>query len=324
MDLPGSDERGVRRAADEFAAAEAGRGGRQGRDSRSPAAPSALDAMLAGRSGAPGVRDVLEALKPREAQLLLLRARAVWRTGNWRGRWGSRRLRLARCWRGRKRNLSVSSAHVTENTYDGMLAGRRTTGLPGSRTGPPGDMQRVAAHLGECAKCDGLCTELAARAAHVAALMELLPEWSEAAVRPAGRPAVVPVRRMPRPSWIGIAVAVAAGLALAVYLKQDRPVPRAQVRPTVQVPEIASPAVAIAAEEVSAVVAAPAAPRRTRRVRETTPDPAYFVALDDEPFESGVIMRVDVKPGNLQADIVFGPDGRAHAFRLVNASQRNY
>ena len=47
------------------------------------------------------------------------------------------------------------------------------------------------------------------------------------------------------------------------------------------------------------------------------------MALDDEPFESGVIMRVDVKPGNIQADIVFGPDGRAHAFRLVNASNRN-
>ena len=48
------------------------------------------------------------------------------------------------------------------------------------------------------------------------------------------------------------------------------------------------------------------------------------MALDDEPFESGVIMRVDVNPGNVQADIVFGPDGRAHAFRLVNAAQRNF
>jgi hypothetical protein len=59
-------------------------------------------------------------------------------------------------------------------------------------------------------------------------------------------------------------------------------------------------------------------------VRPTAPEPAYFVALDDEPFESGVIMRVGVKPGNVQADIVFGPDGRAHAFRLVNATQRNF
>jgi hypothetical protein len=44
----------------------------------------------------------------------------------------------------------------------------------------------------------------------------------------------------------------------------------------------------------------------------------YFLALDDEPIESGVVMRVGVDPGNLQADIVFGPDGRAHAIRLVS------
>jgi hypothetical protein len=78
---------------------------------------------------------------------------------------------------------------------------------------------------------------------------------------------------------------------------------------------------------VAAVIPAPAVgsvPRRPRRVRPAAPEPNYFVALDDEPFESGVIMRVDVKPGNLQADIVFGPDGRAHAFRLVNATQRNF
>ena len=50
---------------------------------------------------------------------------------------------------------------------------------------PTEDMQRVAAHLGECTVCDGLCTELAGRAAHVSALMELLPEWTAAAPRPA-------------------------------------------------------------------------------------------------------------------------------------------
>src|ERR1019366_8794462 len=139
---------------------------------------------------------------------------------------------------------------------------------------PSEDMQRVAAHLGDCTVCDGLCRELAARAAHVSALMELLPEWGAA---------------MPR----------AAILARAPHRR-------------------------------GALVGLPPAPaehpaqRRPRRVRPTAPEPAYFVALDDEPFESGVIMRVGVKPGNVQADIVFGPDGRAHAFRLVNATQRNF
>src|ERR1035441_10991660 len=79
---------------------------------------------------------------------------------------------------------------------------------------PAEDMPRVAAHLGECTVCDGLCTELAARAARVSALLEVLPEWGEAMPRPAS-PARAPHRRA---TWAGIAVALAAGLALAAYL----------------------------------------------------------------------------------------------------------
>jgi hypothetical protein len=137
---------------------------------------------------------------------------------------------------------------------------------------------------------------------------------------------------MPRPpivarrsNWIGITVALAAGLAVAAYLMADRTPTQAIVLPApVPVPALADPPVATAAAEVIPAPVEPPAPRRVRRVRRPAPEQAYFVALDDEPFESGVIMRVDVKPGNVQADIVFGPDGRAHAFRLVNAAQRNY
>lgn len=187
---------------------------------------------------------------------------------------------------------------------------------------PTEDMQRVAAHLGDCTVCDGLCTELAGRAAHVSALIELLPEWTAAAPR-AAAPAK---RRVRRPNWVGIAVAAAACLALAVYLMPNRqPREEGLVLP-VRVPAAAPPPVSTAAAMTPAPVepAERPAPRRARRVRATAPEPAYFVALDDEPFESGVIMRVDVKPGNVQADIVFGPDGRAHAFRLVSASQRKF
>ena len=181
---------------------------------------------------------------------------------------------------------------------------------------PTGDMQQVAAHLGECRVCDGLCRELAARAAHVSALMELLPERGEAMPRPVG----VPRRRA---NWIGVAVALAAGLAVAAYLLPARHPRQILVRaaPTPAPP----PAVAAAAiAPAPARTPEPPPPRRPRRVHPTVPEPAYFVALDDEPFESGVIMRMDVTPGNVQADIVFGPDGRARAFRLVNATQRNY
>jgi hypothetical protein len=181
---------------------------------------------------------------------------------------------------------------------------------------PTEDMQRAAAHLGQCKVCDGLCTELAARATHVSALLELLPEWS--ATMP--RHAIVAKRR---PNWVGIAVALAAGLAITAYLMVDR-VPREAIVLPAPVPAFAPPPVATAAAEVIPAPVEPSAPRRARRARRPAPEPAYFVALDDEPFESGVIMRVDVKPGNVQADIVFGPDGRAHAFRLVNAAQRNF
>jgi anti-sigma factor RsiW len=181
---------------------------------------------------------------------------------------------------------------------------------------PTGDIQQVAAHLGECRVCDGLCRELAARAAHVSALMGLLPERGEAMPRP-----VISPRR--RANWIGVAVALAAGLAVAAYLLPDRHPPEALVRP---LPKPAPPALAAVTAIAPAPEQAPepSAPRRTHRARPTVPEPAYFVALDDEPFESGVIMRMDVTPGNVQADIVFGPDGRARAFRLVNATQRTY
>jgi hypothetical protein len=181
---------------------------------------------------------------------------------------------------------------------------------------PTEDMQQVAAHLGDCRVCDGLCRELAARAAHVSALMELLPEQGEAMPRLAR----VPRRRA---NWIGVAVALAASLAVAAYLLPDRHPRETLVRPA---PMPAPPAVAAVAAIAPAPAHTPESParRRPRRVRPTVPEPAYFVALDDEPFESGVIMRMDVTPGNVQADIVFGPDGRARAFRLVNATQRNF
>src|SRR4051794_29352065 len=124
---------------------------------------------------------------------------------------------------------------------------------------PTEEMQRVAAHLGECTACDGLCTELAARAAHVSALMDLLPEWTGTV---APRPAVVPVRRMARPNWIGIAVAVAACLALAAYLRPSRPVVEiAQVVPT------PAPQIAVLPESSSGVEITPlrATPVTTRR-----------------------------------------------------------
>jgi hypothetical protein len=57
--------------------------------------------------------------------------------------------------------------------------------------------------------------------------------------------------------------------------------------------------------------------------RRSAPPSEPFLALDDEPIESGIIMRVTV-PGSTPADIVFSPDGRARAIRLVSGNQRSY
>ena len=179
-----------------------------------------------------------------------------------------------------------------------------------------GDMQEVAAHLGECQACDMLCTELASRASRVSALMDLLPEFE------APRPRPVAVAARPQQHrWVPYAVALAACLALLAYLKPKPVEPAAGPRTE---PVIASnPPQPVAPAEtpvLAPVLAGGQSPRPVRQVRKTATPDMTFVALDDEPFESGIIMRVDVKPGNLQADVVFGPDGRAHAFRLVNAS----
>jgi len=190
---------------------------------------------------------------------------------------------------------------------------------------PAEDIRCVAAHLAECTACDNLCTELAARAAHVSALVELLDSPAVAARVGAWAP-----RPRPRPGWlpVGAAVALAAGLAIAGYLlPKHNPPPVAVIHaaPIIQAAQAihVAPMTAVA-EAVAAPPIAQLAPRRARSIRRAAAEPDYFVALDNEPFESGVIMRVDVKPGNVQADIVFGPDGRAHAFRLVNATQRNF
>jgi hypothetical protein len=206
---------------------------------------------------------------------------------------------------------------------------------------PAVDVELVAAHLGECPVCAGLCTELAARAAHVSALLDLLPEpvpeWSGAMARSV-RPTAGARATHSRARSIGIAAALAAGLAVAAYLLPNRH-PTDAVAHSARAPKpmlVSPPAPAPALAQVAAAgagtaigpaltpVPPPRRPHRARRPPSTAPEPAYFLALDDEPFDSGIIMRVAVKPGNLQADVVFGPDGRARAFRVINASQRNY
>src|SRR5205085_1072274 len=57
--------------------------------------------------------------------------------------------------------------------------------------------------------------------------------------------------------------------------------------------------------------------RRAAVPQETRSAAQPFVALDDEPIETGVVMRVGTESGGFQADVIVGPDGRAHAIRIL-------
>jgi hypothetical protein len=184
-------------------------------------------------------------------------------------------------------------------------------------------MDRVAAHLGECAECARLSAELAARAGRVGAQLEALLEALPEALPVPPLEWVTPETRRATGGrrWAGVAAALAAGLVLAALL-----LPRHQDAAAVAVPApVAASALPPNMAEHTAqplIVVAPARtaalPRKVRRpllpVRTVNNE---FLALDDEPIETGVVMRVGVEPGNVQADVVFGPDGRAHAIRLV-------
>ena len=179
----------------------------------------------------------------------------------------------------------------------------------------PEEMEGVAVHLGECQECTRLSAELAARAKRVGVWMEALPSPAPLAGMEWVAPA--PKRAAVRRWWIGLAAALAAGAVMASLVmsrhKDVVPVPApavASAPPAIEAPVVVAPPVQ---EAVSM-------PRRVRRPKPSVRAVSNeFLALDDEPIETGVVMRVDVQPGNVQADVVFGPDGRAHAIRLVSS-----
>ncbi len=182
---------------------------------------------------------------------------------------------------------------------------------------PAEDMKSVAAHLGECSSCDALCAELAGRAARVFALLDVLPEPERVMRR---KPE--PVRALSRWLWPGVAAAVAAGLAILSWIApkkvEPRPVPIVRL-PSPAPPEILAPVLPPEPLPASEASAKPSMARAVRNKQPTSAKPDYFLALDDQPIESGVIMRVAFGPGKAQADIVFDPGGRARAIRLVSS-----
>jgi hypothetical protein len=151
------------------------------------------------------------------------------------------------------------------------------------------ELTRAEAHLGQCDACAALQREVADRAERIDLLMVELSSSGEIVRRPSPRPHVW--------RWAVPSMALAAAL-LAVWLL-PRPSPRSEVAHS-----------------------APTKPPRRRSAHRRADQPeesllAGFVALDDEPIETAVIVRVTVDDGLAQADVIVGPDGRAHAIRMV-------
>jgi hypothetical protein len=189
---------------------------------------------------------------------------------------------------------------------------------------PLEEMTRLAVHLGGCAECHARYNELAGRAARVAALMETLE------VGPAVSPVVsnvvsAPAQRrfaMPRARPVATAsLALAAAAALAFMLLPKRTeAPKPAAAPHVA-PHVAP---ARAAMEQAAVQSDaspwPAPPSRARAKgprRVKPPNVQYYLALDDEPIDTGVVMRVALDGTAVQADVIFDAEGRPRAIRTV-------
>jgi hypothetical protein len=183
---------------------------------------------------------------------------------------------------------------------------------------PLDEMKRLTAHLAQCPDCSIRQRELGRRAARVSIWMDDLAETAPGPVR-------IPRRRGAWRKWAVAGLAAAAGLVIAMIPLARKPVTVVTVAPPSLV-QSAPPVMPVtpqpdAVPEVVPVMApsrvVPSRPAlRVRRGK--APQVEQFIALDNEPFETGLVVRVALGPDEVQADVVFSPDGRARAYRLVN------
>ena len=167
----------------------------------------------------------------------------------------------------------------------------------------------VASHLKVCSHCDGRYRELSQRALWVSNRMSALSE--ERALVAA---VVLPRRISHRRRWVVAGLSLAAALALAFVL-----LPRRHAAPVAQ-PAPAAGFATVLPQPLPAqpAVQAPKAPIHHVAARPRRPAPREeFLRLDDDPIETGTVIRVGAENGKVQADLLIGPDGRAHAIRMI-------
>ncbi len=182
---------------------------------------------------------------------------------------------------------------------------------------PPAEVASVTTHLNECAACVALRDELFARASRVANAMSILALTEMPVQFTAPVIAMRPVRSIWR--WAMPVAALAASLLIAMFLWSKHssvpaPAPdRAVVRTVPSRVPSRVPATPVVVE------AKFQKPRIARTGQPEKSETETFMALDDEPIETGMVVRVSTESGDVQADVIVGPDGRAHAIRILNS-----
>jgi hypothetical protein len=165
---------------------------------------------------------------------------------------------------------------------------------------PPREIAAVREHLQECSPCSSLAAELAERAARIGALLVAL-EHAPAGPVPVQRESTVWGRRL----VAAAALAAAACAAMLFLVPKHHPV-TARHAGTVQRAASPPPAPAL-----------PSSPRPATQPHKP-PQVKYYLALDDEPIESGVVVRVSLPDSGLLADVIYDEQGRPRAVRPLN------
>ena len=165
---------------------------------------------------------------------------------------------------------------------------------------PAQELAAIEQHLGECPGCAALAAELGERAARVGALLAAL-EHTPAAWAPRAAPSRVP-------AIAAVALLAAAACAAFFAWTPKRPA-----------------AVAERAGGVQRTVSPPPQRGLSTRVQPAQmhhkakrPQVQYYLPLDDEPIDSGVVVRVSLPDSGLLADVIYDEQGRPRAVRPLN------
>ena len=185
---------------------------------------------------------------------------------------------MSRCW-----SEGELRAHL-----DGELAGD--------------EIEAVSQHLRECEACTALFEDLSGRAAQVSvwmAALESIPAMEPIPLSGAGS------RWQRRATAVGLVLAAACVVLILVL-------PRKTVRQT----PIKPPASTLLARAIPAAVG----PSSDQLAKKSAAEPLaqYYMVLDDEPIESGVVVRVTLPGSGLLADVVYDEQGRPRAVRPLN------